>query len=115
MLSYNSGDYLELNTFRPAIATVFSEGLVTAVPSRSVLINAKNEGAVASIPIQVLLSGDSDGDGLPDDFEIAKSIDPGGPIRWHPPLKNHGNSAPKQPGSIPGGLLPVPVPDRPSP
>ncbi len=33
MLSYNSGDYLELNAFRPAIATVFPAGLVTTVAS----------------------------------------------------------------------------------
>jgi len=60
------------------IATVTSEGLVTAVSSGTVLISARNEGAVATIPIQVVLSDDTDGDGLPDDFEIANSINPGG-------------------------------------
>lgn len=47
----------------PAIATVSPEGLVTALTSGSVLISARNEGAVATIPIQVVLSDDTDGGG----------------------------------------------------
>jgi Bacterial Ig-like domain/Bacterial TSP3 repeat/Bacterial Ig-like domain (group 2) len=60
------------------IATVSPEGLVTGLVSGRVFITARNEGAVATIPIQVVLGDDTDSDGLPDDFEIANSINPGG-------------------------------------
>ncbi len=62
----------------PGIATVSAEGLVTGVTSGTVFITARNEGVVATIQTQVQLSGDSDNDGLPDDFEIANSFNPGG-------------------------------------
>jgi thrombospondin type 3 repeat protein len=60
------------------VATIDAGGLVTAVSSGTVFITAINEGAVATIPIQVVLGDDTDGDGIPNDFEIANSIDPGG-------------------------------------
>ena len=62
----------------PAIATVSPEGLVTSVTSGSVLISVRNEGAVATLPIQVVLSDDTDLDGLPDDYEETNSSNPGG-------------------------------------
>ena len=49
-------------TSNPAFATVTQEGLVTAVASGTVFITAQNEGVVATIPIQVVLSDDTDGD-----------------------------------------------------
>ncbi|MDH5763134.1 MAG: Ig-like domain-containing protein [Nitrospinota bacterium] len=62
----------------PAIATVSPDGMVTAVASGSVLISVRNEGAVSTLPIQVVLSDDTDGDGLPDDYEVANALNPGG-------------------------------------
>ena len=62
----------------PSIATVSPGGLVTAVSSGSILVSVRNDGAMATIPIQVLSSDDTDGDLIPDDFEIANSINPGG-------------------------------------
>ena len=50
-------------TSNPAFATVTQEGLVTAVASGTVFITARNEGVVATIPIQVVLSDDTDNDG----------------------------------------------------
>jgi large repetitive protein len=64
----------------PAVATVSTEGLVTAVSSGTVIISASNEGAVGLIQIRVQLSGDSDNDGIPDDLEIANGLDPNNPV-----------------------------------
>ncbi|HYB98790.1 MAG TPA: Ig-like domain-containing protein [Candidatus Limnocylindrales bacterium] len=62
----------------PAVATVGAGGLVTAVSSGNVLINVVNEGLVGSIALGVTLSNDGDGDGIPDDYELANATDPGG-------------------------------------
>ncbi len=63
-----------------AIATVSGDGLVTAVSTGTVVIQAVNEGRSAIVSISVLLSGaDSDGDGIPDDWEIAHGLNPHDP------------------------------------
>ena len=62
----------------PSVATVFTDGNVVGLSSGNVLITVRNQGAVATIPFQVVLSEDTDGDGMPDDFEIDNSINPGG-------------------------------------
>jgi hypothetical protein len=59
-----------------AIATVSAGGLVTALTSGTVVISALNEGALGLIRIQVILSGDTDGDGIPDDVELANGLSP---------------------------------------
>ncbi len=61
----------------PAIATVSAEGQVTAVSSGTAILQATNEGASGLIAISVVLSADSDGDGIPDDVEIREGLDPG--------------------------------------
>ena len=62
----------------PGIALVSPDGFVIGFKSGSVLIMASNQGTVATIPIQVVLSDDKDGDGMPDDYEVANAINPGG-------------------------------------
>lgn len=68
-------------TSNPAIATVSADGLVTAVASGTVVIQATNDGASGIITANVALSGtDSDADGIPDDAEARLGLDPHNPV-----------------------------------
>ena len=64
----------------PAIATVDANGLIIAVSSGTVIISASNEQVLSSMTLTVSLGGDSDGDGIPDDWEIANGLNPNNPI-----------------------------------
>ncbi len=59
----------------PAQATVSADGMVTAVTSGTVVIQAVNEGTQGIISVQVLLAGASHG-GIPDSWAIANGLDP---------------------------------------
>ena len=50
------------------IINIDSNGLITAVSSGVVLITARKDGVLATMQAKSLTSGDTDGDGLPDDF-----------------------------------------------
>jgi hypothetical protein len=63
----------------PRIASVGPDGLVTAQGSGVVLITALNDGATGFLRLTVALSNDSDGDGIPDDYEIAHGMNPNDP------------------------------------
>src|ERR1700709_2001551 len=63
----------------PAVATVSPGGLVTAVASGTVFLSAINEGALGIVQVRVVLTGDSDGDGIPDDVELAHGLNPNDP------------------------------------
>ncbi len=68
----------------PDLATVTPGGLVTALRSGTVLVQARNEGAQGIVQINVVLSGtDSDGDGIPDEIELARGMDPNNPADAH--------------------------------
>jgi hypothetical protein len=67
------------NISNPQIATISPEGLVTAVASGTVVVQAVNEGTQGILSIQVALTGDSDGDGIPDDVEIRLGLNPNDP------------------------------------
>jgi hypothetical protein len=62
-----------------SIATVDANGLVTARLSGVVMISALNEGALGVFRLQVVLSGSTVGDGIPDDWKIAHGLDPNDP------------------------------------
>jgi len=65
----------------PAIATVSANGLVTAVSSGTLVLQASNDGATGIIKATVLLSNvDTDGDGIPDDIEATLGLDPQNPV-----------------------------------
>jgi hypothetical protein len=66
-------------TSNPRIATVSGDGLVTALMSGRALISAMNESILGSIFITVSFSGDTDGDGIPDDVELSFGLDPNNP------------------------------------
>jgi hypothetical protein len=63
----------------PAIVSVTSDGLVTALISGAAVIQALNEGAQGLLQIQVSLGSDSDGDGIPDDAELRLGLNPHDP------------------------------------
>jgi len=69
--------YLSSN---PAIVSVSSEGLVRAVTSGTAIIQASYEGASGLVSISVVLSADSDGDGIADDVELREGLDPNNPV-----------------------------------
>jgi hypothetical protein len=66
------------NVSNPSIATVSASGLVTAVSSGTVVIQAVNEGRQGILDIQVVLAGASHG-GIPDSWAIAHGLDPNDP------------------------------------
>ena len=60
----------------PAIATITGDGLVTALSSGTVLVQATNEGTSGFTSIRVVLTSDSDGDGISDDLELSLGLNP---------------------------------------
>src|SRR5215213_588449 len=68
-------------TSNPAIASVSANGLVTAVASGTVVLQASNDGGTGIIRATVVLSNvDSDADGIPDDIEISLGLDSHNPV-----------------------------------
>lgn len=68
----------QYNISNPGIATITAGGLVTAVSSGTVVVQAVNEGRQGIVSLQVILAGASHG-GIPDDWAIAHGLDPNDP------------------------------------
>jgi len=69
-------------TSNPNIATVDGTGLVTAVSSGTVVLSASKDGVLSTLIMTVSTgtAGDSDGDGIPDDYETANGLNPNDPF-----------------------------------
>lgn len=63
----------------PRIATITASGLISALASGTALIQASNEGTSAFTSVRIVLSADSDGDGIPDDLELSLGLNPNNP------------------------------------
>lgn len=74
-----AGEGTTYRSSNPRIATVSADGLVTALSSGRVLVSAFHETILSSVELHIIASGDSDGDGIPDDQEIALGLDPNNP------------------------------------
>jgi hypothetical protein len=62
-----------------AIATITADGFVQAVGSGTAVVQASHEGAGGLVAITVVLSADSDGDGILDDIELREGLNPNNP------------------------------------
>jgi hypothetical protein len=64
-----------------AFATISADGLVQTVKSGTVVIQATHEGASGLASLRIAQTGgDSDGDGIPDEYELAHGLDPNNPL-----------------------------------
>jgi hypothetical protein len=63
----------------PALASITADGLVTARASGTVIVQAVNEGTQGILQLNLSLSADSDGDGIPDDVEQRFGMDANNP------------------------------------
>ena len=64
----------------PSVATIDGSGLITAIATGQTLLTVRKDGLLAVVTVDVVNSGDLDGDGIPDFVELASGLDPNDPI-----------------------------------
>ncbi len=74
----------------PAVATVDGNGLVTATGPGTVIVTARNDGLASTISLTSFGLLDSDGDGLPDVYELANGLNPYDPTDANLDFDNDG-------------------------
>lgn len=102
MATYANGEMKDVTAFssgtnytssNPAIASVSLNGVVTARGNGFAIVSARKDGVLATKSVLVLTSGDSDGDGLPDDYEVENGLNPADPVDAYEDVDKDGLSA----------------------
>jgi len=88
--SINGINYTSTNT---QVVSVDSDGLLTGNTSGIVLLSIRIDGVVTTATIVVNLTGDTDGDGIPDGVELQYGMDPNDPVDAFEDQDNDGISA----------------------
>ena len=76
----DASDGTNYTTSSSRVLTVSPSGLVTAVGTGTAIVSASNEGSLGLLRISVATGpADSDGDGMPDDWELTNDLNPNDP------------------------------------